>query len=274
MKRRQGSRASAAFQVKAGLLEGVEAVKADTAFSFGRHMHDQFGIGLIDRGAQTSLSGRGMVEAGAGDVITVNPGEVHDGAPIGEGGRSWSMLYFEPWLLADLYQDMTEGKKREFVLSRPVVQDAWSAACFRALFRAMTDRDAAGRAEESLFLMLGHLDEESMGMERRSTVPGAIAAAKSRIDDEPASTVTLGELARLCGISRFQLLRSFTRATGLTPHAYVIQRRLHMARRLIRSGGDLAEAAAASGFSDQSHMTRLFVRAYGMTPGRYAAAGR
>lgn len=49
-------------------------------------MHDQFGIGLVERGAQKSLSGRGMVEAEAGHVITVNPGEVHDGIPLGEGG--------------------------------------------------------------------------------------------------------------------------------------------------------------------------------------------
>ncbi|SQI36332.1 AraC-like ligand binding domain [Serratia plymuthica] len=56
-------------------------VTADTDFSFGRHTHDQFGIGLMDRGAQKSLSGRGRVESSAGDIITVNPGEVHDGSP-------------------------------------------------------------------------------------------------------------------------------------------------------------------------------------------------
>ncbi len=256
----------------AAVLPGVEAVEADTAFSFGRHMHDQFGIGLIDRGAQTSLSGRGMVEAGAGDVITVNPGEVHDGAPIGEGGRSWRMLYFEPRLLADLHHDMTEGRRREFVLCRPVVQDARSAAAFHALFGAMTERDAAGEPEENLLLLLAHLAEDGLDRARPPAIPKVIERAKSCMDDAPAAPVTLGALAQLCGLSRFQLLRSFTRATGLTPHAYLVQRRLHMARRIIRGGGDLAEAAAASGFADQSHMTRLFVRAYGMTPGRYAAS--
>lgn len=39
---------------------GVEAVAADTARSFGRHTHDQYGIGLIARGAQKSASGRGI----------------------------------------------------------------------------------------------------------------------------------------------------------------------------------------------------------------------
>lgn len=84
--------------------------------------------------------------------------------------------------------------------------------------------------------------------------------------------MSLNDLARLCGISRFQVLRGFARETGLTPHAYLVQRRLQMARRLIAQGMDLAEAAASSGFADQSHMTRAFVRTYGLSPGRYAAA--
>ena len=84
--------------------------------------------------------------------------------------------------------------------------------------------------------------------------------------------VTLADLARTSGLSRFQVLRGFVKATGFTPHAYLMQRRIDLARRLIASGSRLADAAAASGFADQSHMTRLFVRKYGVSPGAYAAA--
>ena len=60
--------------------------------------------------------------------------------------------------------------------------------------------------------------------------------------------------------------------TGLTPHAYQLQRRVALARRLIAQGLPLAEVAAACGFADQSHMTRQFVRKYGVSPGMVAAA--
>lgn len=73
-------------------------------------------------------------------------------------------------------------------------------------------------------------------------------------------------------MSRFQLLRGFAGATGLTPHAYLVQRRIHLARRLIATGIPLAEAAIASGFADQSHMTRIFTRNHGISPGAYALA--
>jgi len=75
-------------------MRGVEAVAADSGHTFPRHTHGQFGIGIVDRGAQKSFSGRGTVEAGAGDVITVNPLEVHDGTPIGDAGRNGAAVLF------------------------------------------------------------------------------------------------------------------------------------------------------------------------------------
>ncbi|MEB2665974.1 helix-turn-helix transcriptional regulator, partial [Bordetella parapertussis] len=103
--------------------------------------------------------------------------------------------------------------------------------------------------------------------------PG-IARARQRIDDDPAAALTLADLAQACGLSRYQVLRGFAHATGLPPHAYQTQRRLQLARRLILQGVPLAETAAACGFADQSHLSRLFARSYGMTPGRYARAAR
>ncbi|WP_353619630.1 AraC family transcriptional regulator [Rhizobium sp. ICMP 5592] len=107
---------------------------------------------------------------------------------------------------------------------------------------------------------------------RDIAIPAAIRRARDLIEEDPSAPLTLAELADACGLSHFQFLRAFTRATGLTPHAYLLQRRIHEARRLIASGTPLAEAAFASGFADQSHMTRLFVRNFGISPGAYAAA--
>jgi AraC-like DNA-binding protein len=68
------------------------------------------------------------------------------------------------------------------------------------------------------------------------------------------------------------VVRAFSQATGMTPHAYLVQRRIGIVRRMIAKGTPLADAALAGGFADQSHMTRTFVRAYGLTPGAYALA--
>lgn len=245
-------------------MAGIEAVVADSAHAFGRHVHDEFGVGLVERGAQRSASGRGTVEALAGDLITVNPGEVHDGRPFDASGRRWRMLYLDPVLVLEAAGDVAPGRVFEF--TSPVVRDRRRALRFAALFEAVTGDDAL-RAESALLALVAPW-LRAVRPERPAST--AVGLARERLDDEPSVTPTLSELAAETGLSRYQFLRAFTRLTGLPPHAYLLQRRIQHARDLVRSGMALAEAAAASGFSDQSHMTRCFVRSLGLTPGCFA----
>ncbi|MBZ9604601.1 AraC family transcriptional regulator [Phyllobacterium chamaecytisi] len=254
-------------------VAGIEVVEAATNHAFPRHSHEQYGIGVIHQGAQKSYSGRGQVEAGPGDIITVNPGEVHDGMPIGDAGRSWRMLYFDPAVISEAIDDMNEGaiKTREFI--RPVMSDANVANVFQRLFSIMTTANSPELQREELLLqLLPTIIRERNEQDGSIRAFAAIHRARNLIDDEPTIPVTLADLARTSGLSRFQVLRGFVNATGFTPHAYLMQRRIDLARRLIANGSPLADAAATSGFADQSHMTRLFVRKYGLSPGAYAAA--
>ena len=123
---------------------GVQAVVAETRHVFPRHTHDQFGIGVIHQGAHRSLSGRGVVEARKGDVITVNPGEVHDGAPLGDHGRSWRILYFDPPIVAAAVGDMSEGKTEAFEFSDPVIS-GWAAGAMVRRAVCRNDERRRGR---------------------------------------------------------------------------------------------------------------------------------
>jgi AraC-like DNA-binding protein len=69
---------------------------------------------------------------------------------------------------------------------------------------------------------------------------------------------SLDEIAREVGVSRFYFLRLFKASTGLSPHAYLMMRRLELAKHLIQQGKTLAQAAYDAGFADQSHLTRHF----------------
>ncbi|MEY9782733.1 AraC family transcriptional regulator [Sinorhizobium fredii] len=263
------------FRVMPRRIAGVEVVEAATRHAFARHTHEQFGIGLIHQGAQTSLSGRGTVEAEAGNVITVNPGEVHDGAPIGDAGRSWRMLYFEPSLVGAAVSDISDGRWKTCEFAEPVIRDVALAARFRAIFAVAASTggtDAKLRWDELVVTLLAEALPLVPRSPARLQVPASIAAAVNRIDDDPLKPLTLADLAQASGLSRFQVVRGFARATGLTPHAYLMQRRIDIVRRLIGEGTPLAEAAIAGGFADQSHMTRVFVRKYGFSPGAYARA--
>lgn len=238
---------------------GIVAVTARSSRSFARHTHDQFGIGLVDAGAQASASGRGPVEVEAGDLITANPGEVHDGRAVDDRGRIWRMVYLDPEVLAGI-----TGQNGEFAF--PFLRKPRLADSFRRLFHGLSDGPSDLMVESELVTLCHALDDSPC----RPLPSGPVSRAVQALRDDPARPFTLVELAQLAGLSRFHFLRSFAKATGLTPHAFRLQARLHLARRLIQTGHPLAEVAAEAGFADQSHLTRLFTRSYGMAPGGYA----
>lgn len=86
-----------------------------------------------------------------------------------------------------------------------------------------------------------------------------------------AEPITLQELADAAGMGVRQISRAFQQATGKSPHQFLLQRRTEHAKVLIDQGLPLVEVALQCGFSDQSQMTRTFVRHVGTTPGRFRA---
>ena len=89
-----------------------------------------------------------------------------------------------------------------------------------------------------------------------------------------AESVSLTRIAAVAGLSCFYFIRVFRANFGVTPHVYLTTLRLERARRLLQTSMPIAQAAVAAGFSDQSHLTRLFKRVYGTTPGEYARVMR
>ena len=238
---------------------------------FPRHSHDQFAFGVITFGAQRSWSAVGQVEAFAGDVIMANPGEIHDGLSMDNKERGWRMIYCDPELVHREFEQEIPGR---IELVRPVARDALLAQKFAQLFVRLTAPDSDRLPSEQSFVdaLMCLMRRHGKARAARHRASPSVKTAIDRLNAAPSDSISLAELAELSGVSRFQLLRGFAREIGTTPHAYLMQRRVALARQLLAAGKTPAEAAVEAGFADQSHMTRIFARYIGITPARYRAA--
>ncbi|BFR49873.1 AraC family transcriptional regulator [Nitratidesulfovibrio sp. HK-II] len=176
----------------------------------------------------------------------------------------------------------------------PVVECAETAAAWSALYDAVT-RGGSALEKQSLLaqaaeLLLarhcladhamppGHAPGNAPRKQPAPPSPPAetaevVEAVRRHLRDHVADPVRLNDLARLAGRSRCHLLRMFQQATGLPPHAYQTQLRVEAAKGLLAAGHAISHVAAETGFSDQSHFSRVFRDLTGATPGQYQLGG-
>lgn len=96
--------------------------------------------------------------------------------------------------------------------------------------------------------------------------------AKDVIEFSLVGGIGLAELAALCGLRTSQFAHAFKKSTGVAPYQWLTKRRVACAKRMLAGTASLADIAVASGFADQSHLTRVFSCHAGLTPGKWRAA--
>lgn len=237
--------------------------------AFSPHRHDTYALGVTLRGVQC-FGYRGVeTHCLPGQAFVLHPDEMHDGHAGTADGFTYRMLYLEPALV----QSALVAPRRPLpFLHGAVTSDPRLVAALRA---ALADED--GPMEDlrldshlvEIAAALAALDPSSVPRAADAPCARAVTQARAFLDEAFAERVASETLERVTGLSRFALARHFRAYLGTSPHRYVVMRRLDRARALLRAGTPLAEAASASGFADQSHMTRHFKRVYGIPPGRW-----
>ncbi|PSK99384.1 AraC-like DNA-binding protein [Murinocardiopsis flavida] len=242
---------------------------------YHRHSHDAYSFGVTEDGAQTFRCRGAAHTSAAGMVMAFNPDDPHDGRAVDALGFTYRIVHIGPEVVADVLGDGAAAGLPLF--PRPVLHSRVLAGALRRLHRDLLDRASALRRDESLadaVLAMGGLG--AARPVRPRTAPSRrdsariVARAREVLDSTPEADADLGTLAAAAGRSRHAVYRAFHQVYGIAPSDYQRERRLRRARRLIAEGTAPGDAAAASGFADQSHLNRWFRRYYGITPGVYA----
>jgi len=243
-----------------------EVLQAElSAHAYPLHVHDEWSLLLIDRGAVDYRLGRHERRAPASTLSVLPPGVAHDGhsARPGHAFRK-RVVYLAP--------EAIDAARVGAAVDGPLVGDptvARLAARFHAAVAAPGDRFVA----ESVLRMLVIRVEAALGSRAPTSAADAPLAVRLRelLDGRPVDPPTLAECGTALGATPEHLIRTFVRAYGIPPHRYLIGRRVEAARRLLLDGVAPAQVAARIGFVDQAHLTRTFRRTLGTTPARFAA---
>lgn len=253
-----------------GGLSGLSARYRSHAFA--PHSHETFVIGVFDAGVSVVRCEREVATLSSANVLLINPGAIHSANGATSEGRTYRGIYPSMELVADALPEVPESQRR---FDRTAIADPRVVAAVRADMDILFSDDEPASHEEAVIRMIGRL-WHAAGAARPETVTREPARELDRvrelIADSADELVSLRELAAEAGLSKYHLIRAFSRRFGLTPYAYFLERRVERARQLFDRGGRPAAVAAACGFADQSHLTRHFKRIVGVTPGEYAAA--
>ena len=256
-------------------LSGIELFEA-TLFShqFGKHFHAAYTIGLNEWG-----QGRCLVRGEnryhyPGSFNLINPGEMHTGQAISaEAGWSFRNIYVD---LATVEQALTQfdhaGRGLPY-FKEPSLWAPTLRSLFYQAFQALSE-PRSQLAQESLLLellsqLLRHGNEPLGQLKMPGAESKAVATVRAYLEAHYAERVTLDELAQLVHLSPYYLIRSFRQQVGCPPHQYQQQWQLLRAKQALQGSDAIAAIAIAHGFYDQSHLTRAFKQAFGVTPGQY-----
>jgi len=270
-----------ATMTRVRVFETFELLRARyTRQRFAPHAHHEFVFGIVETGAARTLF-RGAEDVHApGSVITFGPGEVHTGAPACEDGWSYRMLYPSESLVRFIAHEAT-GRDLTPTFDTSCVHDPALAERLRATHQVLESNADRLQKECALLEVIGEIVIHHASTRPNESAPisgsrssAALQRVRDLLEAEYARAVTIRELADVASLSTFHLIRVFRASFGLPPYKYLEQIRIQQARRLIRLGFPLTHVVHATGFSDQSHLTRYFKRIVGVTPGTYARAGR
>jgi len=252
-------------------LPGIELLSAEHS-ARAWYVHHEWYAFCACEAAAARVRYRGEIHDLADrDLMLLEPGETHQNTVVHKPA-DFKVLLVPVQTLEAASRELGSGGSPHFRQMRVRFVPRLFAALYRlghAIERGETRLEQQSRFATLVNRLLEH-GERKVAPGRGTTSAGAMERVKTYVRERFDQPIELDELARVARMSRFHLARTFARHTGVPPHAYQIQLRVDRARTLLRAGAAPAEAAAITGFADQSHLGRHFKRIWHVTPGQYA----
>lgn len=255
-------------------LEGRRATGSLSCYA--PHTHPTFSIGIVDAGRSTFALAQRSMPIVPGDVVLVRAGDVHSCNPEDLQRWSYRMFHIDQAWLRDLLAESPETCRLPAAMESQVIRSPQAVQLIDRMTAALDGSNGSdGATKEAdvitclheLMLLCAEAGREQAAEANNNA--GGLQDAYDYLLAHCRERVGLDTLAQVAGISRYQLIRLFSRHYGLTPHALQLDMKINQARSLLQQGASAADAAYDTGFADQSHFHRAFKSRVAATPAQY-----
>lgn len=239
---------------------------------YTRHAHEHFSIGAITAGRSTYVHEQSEFEVSTGTVVLMNPRDVHACNPINDQPWSYLMLYVEtPWL-TDLQHQL--GFSHDLAFRRfsvTHIDDVELFAGLKDLYAVLIDneQDVLRKHSAAVEFFTNVQQRLNPGDQPLREPNFKLERAADFIRDNCTQLLKLEDICDAAQLSPSYLIRAFKQHYGMTPHAFLVNRRIQFAQERLRSGKLIADVALEAGFADQAHFQRAFKQHLAATPGQY-----
>jgi AraC-like DNA-binding protein len=239
---------------------------------YAKHSHETFSIGAVTGGHSAYVNRHASEWIGAGAVVLMNPDDVHACNPVADERWSYRMLHVDVDWLTGLQHDLGFSDNHAFrAFSQTMTTDPTLFAGLNRLYAILVDDDSESMRKESAALTFFSEVQQKLNP---APLPdcdasGQLARAAEFIAENCTRPLKLEDVCKAAELSASHLIRAFKQRYGMTPHAYLINRRIQYSRAQLRRGYPIADVALDAGFADQAHLQRTFKRLVAATPGQY-----
>ena len=250
------------LQIEAYNLSGIVQ-------KFPVHFHEFYVIGFMEGGKRHLWCRNREYDTQRGAVILFNPKETHNCAPVAGEVLDYRAINVPVDVMDRAVEEIT-GKDMRLQFKETLIPQAELALSIRELYDVIVSGSSLMVREEAFYFLIEQLLEEHMiPMAASRELSETAKNMKQYLDTHLEETVSLETLSEISSMSRYQLLRLFTREVGVSPYRYLQSIRIAQAKVLLEQGEAIGKVALDCGFSDQSHFTNYFKSFIGITPKQY-----
>lgn len=238
---------------------------------FPNHFHEYYVIGFIEKGLRFLSCRNREYTIAPGDLLLFNPHDNHTCEQIDDRALDYRCINIQPEIMSRITFEIT-GKPDLPYFTPQVVFHSDLIVVLRELHQMIMTGEKDFKKEEIFFFFFEQLLEEYT----KQTVPAENTEQSTQakticefLENHYMENITLDDLCRLTGLSKYYLLRSFTRQKGITPYSYLETIRIDKSKKMLEQGIPPKDAALQTGFTDQSHFSNFFKKFIGLTPKQY-----